>query len=205
MYTGSQRLRKRIAQEAANLLYSGAEKEYKQAKLKAAQTLQFKVLPTNLQVAIELDKIAEETEGAVRQKRLVQLREEALKIMRILATYKALLIGSVWRGTIRYDSDIDILVYHDEPKEVLKILEQNNVKIMRTEWVAVTKKGKQKNSFHIYAKLSNGEEAEIKIASSSDALKKERCEIYGDVITGLSRQELEKMLKENPTQRFLPS
>jgi hypothetical protein len=31
--------RKRVAREAANLLYYGAEKEYKQAKLKAAKTI----------------------------------------------------------------------------------------------------------------------------------------------------------------------
>jgi len=31
--------RKRVAREAANLLYYGAEKKYKQAKLKAAKTI----------------------------------------------------------------------------------------------------------------------------------------------------------------------
>jgi predicted nucleotidyltransferase len=193
-----------IAREAASLLYSGVEKEYMQAKLKAAQILGFKVLPTNVEVAMELDRIAEEAEGAVRQKRLVQLRKEALKVMQILTEYKALLIGSVWRGTIHYDSDIDIIVYHDEPGEVLDNLKQNNFKITRAEWVKVTKKGKQKGSFHIYAELPINEKAEIKIVPSLEASENEKCEIYGDVITGLSRKELERVLKENPTQRFLP-
>jgi hypothetical protein len=31
--------KKRVATEAANLLYYGAEKEYKQAKMKAAKTI----------------------------------------------------------------------------------------------------------------------------------------------------------------------
>jgi len=57
----SLKLRKRIAREAASLLYFGAEKEYKQAKLKAAKTVKSKFLPTNLEVALELDKIARKT------------------------------------------------------------------------------------------------------------------------------------------------
>ena len=205
MNVDSLRLRKRIAREAASLLYFGVEKEYKQAKLKAAKIVQFKFLPTNLEVALELDKIAEENEGPARKERLIQMRKEALTLMKILKAYKPLLIGSVWRGTIRYDSDVDIVVYHDEPEDILKILKQNNLKIMQAEWVAVTKKGKRKGSFHVHAELPTKEKAEIKIVQSLEAFMKEKCEIYGDEITGLSVQKLEKLLKENQAQRFVPS
>ena len=205
MNVDSLKLRKRIAREAASLLYFGVEKEYKQAKLKAAKTVKSKFLPTNLEVALELDKIAEENEGSARKERLIQMRKEALKLMKILKAYKPLLIGSVWRGTICHDSDVDIVVYHDEPEDILKILKQNDLKIMQAEWVAVTKKGKRKGSFHVYAELPIKEKAEIKIVQSLEAFMKEKCEIYGDEITGLSVQKLEKLLKENPTQRFVPS
>jgi len=201
----SLKLRKRIAREAASLLYFGVEKEYKQAKLKAAKIVKSKFLPTNLEVALELDKIAGENEGSARQERLIQMRKEALRLMKILKAYRPLLIGSVWRGTICYDSDVDIVVYHDEPEDILKILKQNNLKIMQAEWVAVTKKGKRKGSFHVYAELPAKEKAEIKIVQSLEAFMKEKCEIYGDEITGLSIRELEKLLKENSTQRFVPS
>jgi hypothetical protein len=201
----SLRLRKRIAREAASLLYFGVEKEYKQAKLKAAKIVKSKFLPTNFEVALELDKIAEENEGSVRKERLIQMRKEALKLMQILKAYKPLLIGSVWRGTIYYGSDVDIVVYHDEPEDILKILKQNDLKIMHAEWVTVTKKGKSVGSFHIYAELPVKEKAEIKVVQSLEASKKEKCEIYGDEITGLSAQKLEKLLKENPAQRFVPS
>lgn len=205
MNVDSLRLRKRVAREAASLLYFGVEKEYKQAKLKAAKIVQFKFLPTNLEVALELDKIAEENEGPARKERLIQMRKEALRLMQVLKAYKPLLIGSVWRGTIYYDSDVDIVVYHDEPEDILKILKQNNLKIMQAEWVAVTKKGKRKGSFHVHAELPTKEKAEIKIVQSLEAFMKEKCEIYGDEITGLSVQKLEKLLKENPAQRFVPS
>jgi predicted nucleotidyltransferase len=201
----SLRLRKRIAREAASLLYFGVEKEYKQAKLQAAKIVKSKFLPTNLEVALELDKIAEENEGPARNERLIQMRKEALKLMKILKAYKPLLIGSVWRGTICHDSDVDIVVYHDEPEDILKILKQNNLKIMQAEWVAVTKKGKRKSSVHVYVDLPAKEKAEIKIVQGSEAFMKEKCEIYGDEITGLSVQKLEKLFKENPAQRFVPS
>ena len=122
-------LRFKIAREAATLLYLGAEKEYKQAKLKAAKTLCTHFLPTNLEVAIELDKIAEANEGAARKERLIQMRKEALKIMTILKAYGPLLIGSVWRGTIRQGSDIDIAAYHDAPDEILSLLKKDMVSL----------------------------------------------------------------------------
>lgn len=201
----SLRLRKRVAKEAASLLYYGVEKEYKQAKLKAAKTVKSKFLPTNFEVALELDKIAEENEGLARKNRLIQMRKEALKLMQILKAYKPILIGSVWRGTIRYDSDVDIVVYHDEPEDILEILKQNDLKIMQAEWVTVTKKGKKHGSFHIYAELPSKEKAEIKVIQSLEVSRKEKCEIYGDEITGLSARKLKNLLKENPIQRFVPS
>ena len=121
-------LKCRVAREAATLLYFGAEKEYKQAKEKAAKTLGAHFLPSNLEVALELDKIAEENEGAKRKERLIQMRNEALKIMKLLDAYCPVLIGSVWRGTIRQGSDIDIAVYTDEPEEIVKILKAEGSK-----------------------------------------------------------------------------
>jgi predicted nucleotidyltransferase len=197
-------LRCKIAREAAVLLYFGAEKEYKQAKLKAAKTLGSHFLPTNLEVALELDSIAEETEGASRKELLVQMRLEALKIMKILEAYNPLLIGSVWRGTIRRGSDIDIAVYHDSPSEIANLLRAKGFDVSKTEWTTVTKKGKTESSFHIYCDTSGKQRIEIVVRNSEEASRKRKCEIFGDEIKGLSPHELEKLLKENPTQKFIP-
>ncbi|MCK4440325.1 nucleotidyltransferase domain-containing protein, partial [Candidatus Bathyarchaeota archaeon] len=137
-------LRKKIAREAANLLFLGVEKEYKQAKLKAAETFGVHFLPTNLEVAVELDRIAEENEGEARKKRLVEMRRQALKFMKILGAYSPVLVGSVWRGTVHRESDIDIAVYHDEPDDILEVMKQNNLRVMRSEWRTVTKEGLRK-------------------------------------------------------------
>jgi predicted nucleotidyltransferase len=197
--------RQKVIREAANLLYYGAEKEYKQAKLKAAKTFGLHYLPTNLEVAMELDSIAEENEGPTRQERLVRMRREALKAMKALTEYDPILVGSVWRGTIHHDSDVDIIVHHNEPKDVVKALERNGVEILRTEWVAVTKQGKKRASFHIHLESPVKETVEIIVHSPEEACLKEKCEIYGDDVSGLRTRELERVLKENPTQRFVPS
>jgi predicted nucleotidyltransferase len=197
--------RKKVTIEAATLLYDGVEKEYKQAKLKAAKTFGLHYMPTNLEVALEIDRIAEEKEGPAREERLIIMRKEALRIMRIVEKYDPILVGSVWRGTIHHDSDLDIIVHHEEPQGVLRTLEQTGLKIERTEWVSVTKQGKKKSSFHIHALSPNKEEVEIIVHSPEEACIKVLCEIYGDEISGLRSEELETVLKENPTKRFLPA
>lgn len=197
--------RKKVAMEAATLLYDGVEKEYKQAKLKAAKTFGLHYMPTNLEVALEIDKIAEEKEGPAREERLVRMRKEALRIMCIVEKYEPILVGSVWRGTIHHGSDLDIIVHHEEPQEVLRTLEQTDLKIERTEWVSVTKQGKKKSSFHIHALSPIKEEVEIIVHSPEEACIKVPCEIYGDEISGLRSEELETILKENMTKRFLPA
>ena len=197
-------LKRKIAREAATLLYFGGEKECKQAKLKAAKTLGSHFLPTNLEVALELDRITEETEGAARKERLVQMREEALKIMKTLEAYKPVLIGSVWRGTIRRGSDIDIALYHDSPNEIMNLLKANGFDVFKTEWTTVTKKGKTENSCHIYIETLRKQRIEVVVRSVEEASQKRKCEVFGDEIKGLNFHELEKLLKENPAQKFVP-
>ncbi|MFQ6087072.1 MAG: hypothetical protein ACE5OV_03520, partial [Candidatus Bathyarchaeia archaeon] len=154
-------LKKRVAREAALLLYTSQEKEYKQAKKRAAENLGARMLPSNLEVARELDAIAEETEGASRHERLIQMRKEALKIMQVLEDFKPRLIGSVWRGAINRNSDIDIVAFASKPNAVLAQLQKGGFSVVKTEWLSVTKEGRKEMSFHIYLALPSGNEAEV--------------------------------------------
>jgi predicted nucleotidyltransferase len=198
-------LKHRVTREAATLLYFGAEKEYKQAKQKAAQTFGVHFLPSNLEVALELDKIAEENEGAKRKERLIEMRREALDVMRLLSGFCPILIGSVWRGTIKQGSDIDIAVYTDDPEEVAKILKAKDVRVSKTAWTTVNKQGATLESYHIYAETSAKHGLEIVARSREEAGKKRKCETFGDELKGLNIKELEKILANNPTQQFIPS
>lgn len=197
-------LKSKVATEAAILLYYGAEKEYKQAKLKAAKNLGVHFLPSNREIALELDRITEENEGNARKEQLIEMRKEALALMTILKVYRPLLIGSVWRGTTRKGSDIDIAVYHDSPDEIQNVLEKHGFEAPKTEWTTVNKHGRTATSFHIHGVTRGKFAVEIVVRISEEATRKRKCEVFGDEITGLKLQELSKVLAENPTQKFLP-
>ena len=197
-------LKFKIAREAATLLYFGAEKEYKQAKVRAAKTLGSHFLPSNFEVALELDKIAEENEGSKRKERLIEMRRDALKIMILLGAYRPVLIGSVWRGTIKQGSDIDIAVYADNPEVIVKVLKAGFVKILKTAWTTVNKRGATLESFHIYGETSTKYAFEIVARNREEAGKKRKCEIFGDEMKGLNIKELKRVIDDNPTQQFIP-
>jgi predicted nucleotidyltransferase len=197
-------VRNRVAQEAALLLYTSQEKEYKQAKKRAAETLGVRVLPSNFEVAEELDIIAEEREGASRKELLRRMRREAREMMEALKEFSPRLVGSVWRGTARQNSDIDVHTFSQEPLEVLNQLQKHSFEVESSEWRSVTKDGKRESSFHIHVLLPSGDEAEVVVRSLDYLGQSERCETYGDVKTGLSLNQLTKILKENPLQKFVP-
>jgi predicted nucleotidyltransferase len=197
-------LRKRVAREAALLLYTSQEKEYKQAKQRAAETLKTRVFPSNIEVAEELDRMAEEIEGNSRKNMLLRMRREAKEIMAILQDYDPLLVGSVWRGTARQNSDIDIIAYSQDPILILIQLQRQNFKIVASEQRSVTKDGKKESSFHIRILLPSEDEAEIVVRSLCGLGQPERCEIYNDVKTGLNLYELTRVLNEYPLQKFVP-
>jgi predicted nucleotidyltransferase len=132
------------------------------------------------------------------------MRKEALQIMKLFKTCHPFLIGSVWRGTNRKGSDIDIALYHDTPTEIVSLLKTNNLKIAKTEWTDVTKHGKTESSFHIHTETPTKQKIEIVVRCAEEAGKKRKCEVFGDELKGLSIRELETLLKENPQQKFVP-
>jgi predicted nucleotidyltransferase len=197
-------LRNRVAREAAMLLYMSQEKEYKQAKKRAAETLATRILPSNFEVAEELDRIAEETEGAQRREWLIRMRKEAKEIMEKLKEFSPRLVGSVWRGTNHQNSDIDILVYAQDQTQILDRLRKQDFVIGSSEWRSVTKEGEKMSSFHINVILASEDKVEVVVRSLDVLGHPERCEIYGDTKIGLTLNKLTKVLEENPVQRFVP-
>lgn len=198
-------LRRKTAREAATLLYFGLEKEYRQAKTKAAENLGTRILPSNLEIALEMDRLAEENEGSSRKERLIKMRHEALHIMKLLKDSCPILIGSVWRGTIKRASDIDIEIYPEEPERITSLLKAAGIRIQKTETIAVTEKGKSTESIHVFVQTTGKFTVEITVRPSEDLGKKRKCDTFGDEIKGLTIKELEKLLQEYPAKQFLPS
>jgi predicted nucleotidyltransferase len=193
--------RKHVAVEAARLLYHGRAKEYKDAKELAAKNLGVNNLPSNYEVAIELDRYAQEVEGPERYKILVQMRKTALRVMKTIEEFEPRLTGSVWRGTARQRSDIDIIVYHPDSVVVgEKIAQITPVKEFKQE--TFYQDGTPRHSTHIHLKV---DEFPVEIVVRPPTEKEpERCEIYRDIKKGIRVQELEKLIKLDPLRRFIP-
>ncbi|UCG36416.1 MAG: nucleotidyltransferase domain-containing protein [Candidatus Bathyarchaeota archaeon] len=196
--------RKLVAKEAAEMLYTGQEKEYRQAKLHAAKTLGLNLIPSNIEVATELNAIAEQREGETRCEKLVMKRLEALEVMKTLERFGPILVGSVWRGTAHHNSDIDIVAYSENPQRVLKTLQDKSYVIMKSEIQKVTKRGKAKSSLHIYVDLPSESQVEVVVRDPEEASSRPTCEIYGDAIVGLDMLQLKKLLKEDSGRSFVP-
>ncbi len=195
--------RQDVAREAARLLYNRSVKEYKDAKEMAAASLGSRALPSNYEVAVELDTLTDEYEGPGRQRMLIGMREIALDVMRTLGGLSPVLIGSVWRGTVRKGSDIDIVVYHPESSKVAQIL--GKYSIIETEKTQFIMDGMPRTSTHI-SMIIDGHPVEVVVRPPEDRdhYRDERCETYGDFKRGIGLRELEKLMSSDPLRRFVP-
>jgi predicted nucleotidyltransferase len=189
--------RSSVAREAARLLYSGAAEEYIQAKYMAAISLGVKAVPSNYDVAVELDRLADEEEGGERQRRLTEMREIALMVMRSLQSFTPQLIGSVWRGTARKGSDIDIIALATSPADVEYALRDYRVK----EKGGVTSHGGI-HAYHFKLEVRM-DEVEVVVRDPAEYTE-DRCDVYGDVKRGLTLRELERLLRVDPLRKFVP-
>ena len=192
-----------VAKKAAKLLYNNLVRDYKQAKEEACRDLGVKVFPTNFDIAIELDKLADEVESISRRDLNIRLRKEALQFMNYLKDFSPRLIGGVWRGTAKKGSDIDITVYSNDIEAVLRVIKER-YEVSKAEYSYKTVKGKSEKYFHIYIFLPSGDELEVVIRDLLEINKRRRCEIYRDYITGLTINQLQKVLRNDPTRKFIP-
>jgi len=192
-----------VAHEAARLLYYGFSEEYKDAKTEAAKAFGTSALPSNFDIAVELDHISEQVEGPEREQLLQRFRKEALEIMTLLSEFRPKLIGSVWRGTARKGSDIDIQVYSSTTGEVSRRL-IGNYRIEKEEWVSKTSNGETDKFYHVSVRLESGDEAEISVTCPEKIGERRKDSVYEDNITGLSVPELRSILLDNPLRRFVP-
>jgi predicted nucleotidyltransferase len=170
------------------------------AKELASENLGISVLPSNYDVAVELDRLADEFEGWERRITLMEMRRTALKIMRVIKGYEPCLIGSVWRGTARKGSDIDITVYTEDVKGLKDRLQGFIVKGVEDTTYHV--EGRLLHSIHVYLN-ADGYDAEVVIRHPKDK-SPERCEVFGDIKKGLRIDALDKLMKIDPLRRFIP-
>jgi predicted nucleotidyltransferase len=192
-----------VAKEAARLLYYGLATEYIFAKKRAARSLRIRSLPSNKEVALELNYLADSLEGEEeRKKRLEELRKEAQSYMRLLEQFCPILKGSVWRGTITKRSDIDIVIYSSDFSQPLKVLNEQQIH-PKVQYNTRQNGSISKTYVHLTFLSPSGINVEIVIRTPEEQGMREKCEIFGDIVKGFTLSELESVLKEDPTMKIL--
>lgn len=185
--------RRKVAIEAARLLYSREFKEYFHAKREASKRLGITSLPTNREVHDELIRTAEALEGGRREERLASMRAIALEYMRMLEEHEPRLIGSVLTGHIRQGSDIDLHFYTDDPLGLYDQLEQAGV-AFEVETVRARKRGELMEFVHVYVLDPRGQTLECTVYPHSWLFNQPRSGITGGPLERAGVREVEALV-----------
>ncbi|MBT8063257.1 MAG: hypothetical protein HKO64_03710 [Xanthomonadales bacterium] len=120
-----QQARRQIAAEAARIMATQGQRNYRLAKQKAAARIGVQsrlALPSNKEVEQALLEYLDLYGGEARGHQLNQLRRTAMKVMRALDTFQPRLVGPVLEGTADRYSRISIHLFNDPPDEVARHL-----------------------------------------------------------------------------------
>jgi predicted HD phosphohydrolase len=201
----SSKLRRQIAWEAACLMYRRQESEYFRAKQKAARRIcqgwvKPADLPSNAEIRDEIQALARLYEGDQRTQNLLDMRLEALRLMRLLSHCRPRLIGSVMTGHVRRGSDIDLHVFADRLETVTDPLDQHGM-IYDVERKRVRKQGQERIFTHVHVR--DRFPFEITVYPSDKAHFVFKSSITGKAIERATQAELEELIRrEYPDLSF---
>jgi hypothetical protein len=190
------KLRQAIALEAARLMYERVETEYFTAKCKASKRLcrqwvKPEDLPSNAEIRQQIQVFARIHEGDRRTVNLRDMRLEALRMMRLLRTFRPRLIGSVMTGHVRKGSDIDLHVFSDSAALVCDLLEQEGCQY-DLERKQVVKHAETRIFTHIH--VHDRFTFELTVYAEDQAHYVFKSSITGKAIERASIRELEEFL-----------
>lgn len=115
------RERQTLAQEAARIIVEQGIRDYRVAKMKAAERLRMDTrgaLPGNAEVELAINNHLALFGGDSHSGFLQLMRETALSAMDLLSSYTPRLIGPVLHGTADENSAINLHVFADSPESV---------------------------------------------------------------------------------------
>lgn len=190
-------MRRRIAWEAARLMYTREESEYFRAKMKAARRIfsgdpKPSDLPSNREIRDAVEAIARLHEGERRTEKLRDMRVEALRMMRVLRSFRPRLIGSTLTGHIRRGSDVDLHVFSDSLESVCAALEAEGLSY-EVQRKRVRKHGEERSYTHVH--VADRYEFELTLYPSNMAHYVFKSSITGKAIERASIAELEQLLE----------
>lgn len=125
-----QQVRRDIAFEAARIMATEGQHNYMVAKRKAAERIGASTrvaLPSNIEVEEALRAYQDLYGGESHCRRLSQLRETAIFVMRSLEPFCPRLVGPVLDGTADAHSRVSLHVFSDPPDAVVLHLQEHGV------------------------------------------------------------------------------
>lgn len=192
----SEKFRRQIAFEAARLMYQRQESEYFRAKLRAARKIcrgwvKPKDLPSNAEIRDQIQQFARLHEGDRRTENLLEMRLEALRMMRLLRNFRPRLIGSTLTGHVRRGSDIDIHVFSDSVDAIEAVLSEEGI-VYTLERKRVRKHGEERLFTHLH--IPDRFVFELTVYASDLAHFVFKSSVTGKAIERASIAELEQFL-----------
>ena len=115
------RERQVLAQEAARIIVEGGIRDYRVAKMKAAERLGLSTrgsLPGNAEIEAAVTHHLSLFGGEAHSDHLRLMREAALSAMDLLNGFSPRLVGPVLQGTADHNSAINLHVFADSPESV---------------------------------------------------------------------------------------
>ena len=129
---GDSRARQVLAQEAARIIVDQGIRDYRVAKIKAAERLGLNTrgaLPGNAEIEQAVSEHLKLFGGDSHAAFLRTMREVALAVMEMLANYSPRLVGPVLAGTADANSSVNLHVFADSPEFVAIDLEDRGFTI----------------------------------------------------------------------------
>lgn len=118
---GSDRARQLVAQEAARLIVDQGLRDYRAAKIKAAERLGLRnrgSLPGNAEIEAAVSEYHKIFGGEAHARLLLAMRHAALSAMDLLADYEPRLVGPVLNGTADDNSAVNLHVFADSAEVI---------------------------------------------------------------------------------------
>jgi hypothetical protein len=165
---GDDRERRLLAQEAARLIVNHGIRDYRIAKIKAAERLGMNTrgaLPGNSEIEQAVGEHLLLFSGDAHSSLLKELRLAALSAMRVLDAFAPRLVGPVLAGTADENSSINLHVFADSPEEVVLYLGERNIVCQLYERRLKMRRGRdvRPDAYAGYAFMLDGERIEATV------------------------------------------
>ncbi len=176
------------------MMYGREETQYYRAKMKAARRIYSREvkpydLPSNREIRNQIEVLARRHEGERRTQSLWEMRVDALRIMRLLETFRPQLIGSVLTGHVHRGSNIDLHVFSDSVAAVTEALDSQGI---AHEIQRIHKEGQEQNCTHLH--IQDHFRFELTIYPAGMAHQVPESSVTDKVMPRASIAELEELL-----------